>query len=542
MNTAEIVIREMQGDGGFQMRQLFAERIREPRKAPKLHSHGQVLPFYKAGRNMLRIGIASSDLGYRPRDTWWGVPPVAVELPVIPEHLGKLGEVGIRSKARGNAFGVVDEAIGRDLSSALDSVVQIGKELGHVALEPLPDVERRNQLGFRVNRHKHPLAAELRRITATNVALFLADKRPDFVQLQIPGPDVANLSVHESGAALASDQQKAHDSVAVESSQSLRAADRATFQKALQRPCRVLRAGTHRSKGRSGLGFREGCTTGIATPALDSTLAVGSESLAGLVLTSEAGHVISPLAFCEETSQNRFSRSMAWVTPRCGLAPTPAETEAGAYYVRVYPLGWYDGYFHRWTVSSEAYCDYDLHCAVPFPYRSVLISLSGLYLFLNFLVLGELNPIGQATGAVCRPCPSVGGLAANRAVFAHLTLLLEPSYHGDDRCLQVAVLSRIETTALQQPFHILCSYLTTSFLQYAPDHVRQSHRFFLIKIFSGKFGEGRNGLPKIGKAQLYVLQSPLNSTLLGDQGSEFVLRHFESGFVGFRAHTRIISW
>jgi hypothetical protein len=45
--------------------------------------------------------------------------------------------------------------------------------------------------------------------------------------------------------------------------------------------------------------------------------------------SSGAGHVISPLAFSEETSQNRFSRSMAWVTPRCGLVPASAETEAG---------------------------------------------------------------------------------------------------------------------------------------------------------------------------------------------------------------------
>ena len=55
--------------------------------------------------------------------------------------------------------------------------------------------------------------------------------------------------------------------------------------------------------------------------------------------------------------------SGSWFAPRFGLAPTPAETEAGARYVRVYPLGWwYDGNFHRWTVRSEANCDCDLHC------------------------------------------------------------------------------------------------------------------------------------------------------------------------------------
>jgi hypothetical protein len=44
MNSAEIVKREVQGESGFQVRQLFAERIREPRKAPHRHAHREVSP------------------------------------------------------------------------------------------------------------------------------------------------------------------------------------------------------------------------------------------------------------------------------------------------------------------------------------------------------------------------------------------------------------------------------------------------------------------------------------------------------------------
>ena len=76
MNATEIVIREVQGDGGFQVRQLLAERIGESGKAPHLHPHGQVLPLDKAGRDVVRIGIASPHLGYNLRDPWWGVPPL----------------------------------------------------------------------------------------------------------------------------------------------------------------------------------------------------------------------------------------------------------------------------------------------------------------------------------------------------------------------------------------------------------------------------------------------------------------------------------
>src|SRR5206468_3155560 len=67
---------------------------------------------------------------------------------------------------------------------------------------------------------------------------------------------------------------------------------------------------------------------GIAAPALNAALTEVSKPLAGLMLTFEAGHLISPLALCGETSQN-ICGSEAWVTPRFGLAPTSVDAEAG---------------------------------------------------------------------------------------------------------------------------------------------------------------------------------------------------------------------
>ena len=100
MHTTEIVVGKMQRDSGFKMRQFLAERIGEPSKAPKLHPHGRILPFDKASRDMVRIGITHSDFGYNPRDAWWGVPRIGrIELPVVAKHLRELGEVYVRPKA-----------------------------------------------------------------------------------------------------------------------------------------------------------------------------------------------------------------------------------------------------------------------------------------------------------------------------------------------------------------------------------------------------------------------------------------------------------
>ena len=84
MNATEVVIREVQRDSGFQMRQLFAERVGKPCQTAHLHSHGQVLPFHVASRNVIFVGPSVDDLGYNLRDAWWGVPRIGrIELPEI---------------------------------------------------------------------------------------------------------------------------------------------------------------------------------------------------------------------------------------------------------------------------------------------------------------------------------------------------------------------------------------------------------------------------------------------------------------------------
>lgn len=96
MNATEIVVSEMQGDGGFQMRQLLAERIRESRKSPHRHSHGQVLSLHKRSADMSGVGVALSDFRYNPRDAWWRVLGIrSVELPKVARHLSQLGEVSV---------------------------------------------------------------------------------------------------------------------------------------------------------------------------------------------------------------------------------------------------------------------------------------------------------------------------------------------------------------------------------------------------------------------------------------------------------------
>ena len=78
MNAVEVVIREVQGNRSFQMRQLPAERIPKPRKASHRHAHCNVLPFDEARLDFFGIRIARADLGYNLREQWWGVLRIGI--------------------------------------------------------------------------------------------------------------------------------------------------------------------------------------------------------------------------------------------------------------------------------------------------------------------------------------------------------------------------------------------------------------------------------------------------------------------------------
>ena len=84
------------------------------------------------------IGIALTNLGYDPRDAWWGVPRFgAVELPVVTKHFRELREVYGCSKALGNGDCVVVQSIGGKLHAIRKPMVQIPKESSCVGAHAL---------------------------------------------------------------------------------------------------------------------------------------------------------------------------------------------------------------------------------------------------------------------------------------------------------------------------------------------------------------------------------------------------------------------
>jgi hypothetical protein len=438
MNTAEVIIGKMQIHSSPKIFQLSRKSIRQTSEPAELHSDGQVLPLHVASRDVVGIGISAADLGYNLRDLSWGVALISL-LAVVAIQLRKLREVCIAAEGFFNCLPVEDVGIGGQLDATVSPAApNVAHEGLGVLAGSFANQERGNQLRVRVQSDENPLVAKLCRITLADVPRLLHQERPNFIALKTAAGQFAHLFVHQLLAAFAREYQQAHDGVSVQSGESFRGANRAAFKKALQRPCSGIRCGTHGSKRRDGLRFAEGSFAGIAAPALNAALTEVPKFLAGLVLASGAGHVISPLAFSEETSQNIFSRSMAWVTPRFGLVPASASTEAGTLGVKGYLVRWINGYYHRGTVCIEVNFDRDLHCVPPFSCRSVLATLSGLYLQLKSFQIRRYA------------CPLVEhSLGVLRQVAFYLPGIHKPLQRGLNRSQRLRVFVKIETCRLK---------------------------------------------------------------------------------------------
>ena len=516
MDAAEIVVGEVQSDGGFQMRQLLAECIRESRKTAHRHSHSEVLALYETGRNFLRVGIAVTDLGYNLRDACWGVPRIGA-LSEVPEQFHKLREINVRSKALRNANRVVVQSVGGELHAIRKPMIQIPQESGGIGTEALANAKRGNQFGFRVNGDIYPLVTDLGGFAFADAPCFLLNERPDFINLQIPRLQVSHSRIHHAGAALSRDNEQPHDCISVQSRQSLRAANRAAFQKAMQRTLCRNGIRRHRIARQFVVGLAEGGIAGSAAPALNAALTEVAKFLADLVLAFGAGHGVSPLAFCGETSQNTLG-SEAWVTPRFGLAPPTVRAADGAHFASVYPLGWNDGHFHRWTVRREVDRNDYLHWSPSFLKRSVLrargVSIKSFLLGrFGREMRDRLSKNVFALGIAVRdnlPFPSKTALEF--AVFCRFQFssTLHPSHCGMNRGHVIFIGTQVEPHFAQQIAHQFGSKEGAGAVDFEAAHYR-SHCIrqaegFLARLFGD---QRRKSLNRPKQLRLFHGEPPL---------------------------------
>jgi len=275
-------------------------------------------------------------------------------LAIVTVQLHELRKVHVQTKRFLDNLGIEMEPVRGQLDLIGETFVQVGHKCSRILDGAFTDTERRDEFGFRVHRDEYPLVADLA-VAVAYLALLLLDKRPDFIALHIAALKAVQTRIQKPLAALSRKFQEAHDRVPIESDEPFCAANGAPFDKALNGADRSIFTGTHRAKRGLGLRFGKRCRAGIAAPALDSALAVGTEPLAGLVITSDAGHGISPLDFCAGKRHNEFGSGL-WLTPPFGLALPTAQTGDRA--VSCYLANWWRACHKRspFSVSGPWIC------------------------------------------------------------------------------------------------------------------------------------------------------------------------------------------
>jgi hypothetical protein len=339
MNTAEIVIREVQRDSGFQIFQLFRESIGQSGKPSHLHSHGQILPFHVRRADMFLIRVPLFNLGYRLKYWAWGVFGRVVMLAVIAVQLYKLRKVHICPKRPIHGVNVEPETVCSDLHSFGETLRKIVNKICSGSSGTLADKERRNQFCFGINGHKNPLVAKLGRVIFPHSALLLKAERPYFIALDKVAFQVPHALIHEPSAAFSGQNEQLHNRVPVQSRHALCRANGAAFNQALNRLHCFGFINPHGSERVNRFGVGKGCRAGRTAVTLDSVPSITAKLFNGGVLAFGAGHKAFPLDLCGEKAENNFGSEVR-LTPRFGLVPASASTEAGTFAYRVNRLWW----------------------------------------------------------------------------------------------------------------------------------------------------------------------------------------------------------
>ena len=174
MLAHEIIVREVKANSRAVVLSLLAESIGQARKAAHPHPHGQVLAFYKAGLNVLLIGITRHNVALGSDNLRRTVPSGSDRLGFV--KFNALAEINIHTERIIYGVNVASESVSGDLDPTGQALGKILHEDGRVFLRPLSDAVAGHQLGIGVQGHESPHIANLRTVVGRlQEPLMLAD-------------------------------------------------------------------------------------------------------------------------------------------------------------------------------------------------------------------------------------------------------------------------------------------------------------------------------------------------------------------------------
>src|SRR5581483_9562437 len=234
---SEVVIREVQSARCFQVVQFFRERIRQSRESSDRLTNCHVLSFDVASADVARVGTPVAYLNYCLYHWRGRILSSRVVLPVIAIQLYHLSKVSLSRENVLNSLAVKVKPVCSDLEAVFwrDAISQTCKELVGGFTIALSNSVGGNQFRFSIKRNEYPSIPNFRRILSVYVTLLLLAVCPNFVGLNPLALEILHRAFEQLYAAFSSENKQPHDRVAVQSCNSLRAANASAFNQKLDR-------------------------------------------------------------------------------------------------------------------------------------------------------------------------------------------------------------------------------------------------------------------------------------------------------------------
>jgi hypothetical protein len=183
MNSGKVVVHVKQGDHRNMVLNFLTEGVSEASESAHVHSHVEILPLYKARRNVRLIRASNNLDSFGAKTLRWAV--ALLPLRIVAVNLHQLRIVNLRAKRVRNGSQIHLVAVRGQLDSIRQPASYILKELRRTPSIPPSHKPANHQLGIGVNRSERPDVAStvLFGDFWRDVLLLGIAERPDFINL-----------------------------------------------------------------------------------------------------------------------------------------------------------------------------------------------------------------------------------------------------------------------------------------------------------------------------------------------------------------------
>src|ERR1039457_2025426 len=212
MNPAEVVVHVKQGDHGNVVVELLTEGVRQSSEAPHIHPHVEVLAFHVTGADVFRIGGTDDSIASGPKTLRRAV--ALLPLGIVAEYFDQLRVIDFGSERVRYGCQIHFVAVRGQLNPIRQAAFHVPKKLRRTPGIPPSYQPGNHQLGLRLNCGERPYIPTDSgfHFLGCDVLFLAADERPNLIDLNTLGGNVADNAVLVLGTRIANADQQTENS------------------------------------------------------------------------------------------------------------------------------------------------------------------------------------------------------------------------------------------------------------------------------------------------------------------------------------------